>query len=63
MNKEIMKAIGFEKEVQDVENKICPCCKKHCTVEIFRDKQSEKEFKLSGLCQSCQDDICYMKAK
>ena len=34
---------------------ICVFCKK--PVESFRDELSRKEFKISSLCQSCQDEI------
>lgn len=32
---------------------ICPLC--HQEVTGFRDKKSEREFRISGLCQKCQD--------
>ena len=58
MNKELMKKAGFEKEVEMVENRICPFCKKSVdVVNGFRDGLSIKEFEISGLCQSCQDDF------
>ena len=36
---------------------ICPFCGKLIQIEEFRDELSKKEFALSGLCQSCQDDF------
>lgn len=33
----------------------CWCCGK--TADNFKDEISLREFKISGLCQSCQDDI------
>ena len=35
----------------------CPICKMSITFEDFRDKHSVSEYKLSGICQWCQDDI------
>ena len=36
----------------------CPFCGKTIDVEIeFRDELSLKEFGISGLCQSCQDEF------
>jgi len=35
----------------------CPICKMSITFEDFRDKHSISEYKLSGICQWCQDDI------
>jgi len=57
MNKEIMKAAGFEKEVKAVENHKCPFCSRDIDISTFRDKLSLTEYKQSGLCQDCQDEI------
>ena len=36
----------------------CPFCGKEIDVETeFTDELSKKEFAISGLCQSCQDDF------
>ena len=40
---------------QAITEKICPFC--HEPVGEFRDSVSEKEFNISGLCQSCQDGV------
>ena len=58
MNKDIMKKMGFEKEVKMVENNICPTCGKHIFLgNGFRDDSSRKEFQISGMCQKCQDSF------
>lgn len=57
MNKEILKSAGFEKEVKLVGQGCCPLCKSLIDLEGFRDKASEREFKISGMCQNCQDKI------
>lgn len=31
----------------------CPCCK--AKIGAFRDTLSQQEFKISGMCQKCQD--------
>jgi len=55
MNKEIVKKF-FPKLVKSVEKGRCPFCKKKINPDIeFRDELSRKEFKISGLCQNCQD--------
>ena len=36
---------------------ICPFCNKPIKESEFRDALSQKEFKISGLCQKCQDDV------
>jgi len=37
------------------EHNCCVSCKKQITG--FRNPLSEKEFKISGLCQECQDSV------
>jgi len=56
MNKDIMRAAGFGDAVDDVEAGTCPFCKKaiHPNKE-FKDELSLKEYRISGLCQECQD--------
>jgi len=52
-----LKALGFGKEVGNVEQGLCPFCGTDKTKkEDFRDPQSFKEFEISGLCQKCQDE-------
>lgn len=55
MNKDIMKAAGFGKEVKDVEAGVCPFCSKRIDLRAFRDPLSLKEYGISGICQPCQD--------
>lgn len=55
MNKEILKALGFEKEFKLVEQGKCPFCEKPVSIEDFDDELSKKEFKISGLCRGCQN--------
>ena len=44
MNKEIMKAAGFEEEVKRVESGKCPFCNKMVDLLEFRDEISKQEF-------------------
>jgi len=55
VNKEIMKAMGFEREVRMAEEGLCPFCGKEVNIDDFRDKISLKDFGVTGLCQGCQD--------
>ncbi len=57
MNDNIMTQMGFGKEVEDVHNSICPACKNAVDPNSFRDDVSRREYKISGLCQTCQDEI------
>lgn len=45
----------FPLAIDEIEKGNCPMCKKK--VGGFRDKSSEKEFKISGMCQACQDKV------
>jgi len=38
-----------------IEADVCVCC--GYAAFKFRDQISEKEYRISGLCQRCQDDI------
>jgi hypothetical protein len=33
----------------------CPCCTLEVNPEDFRDNVSRDEYRISGLCQTCQD--------
>jgi hypothetical protein len=57
MNKEIMKDAGFEKEVHRVMAGLCPFCDNKPVEKDFRNEVSLREFKISGLCQQCQDKV------
>lgn len=57
MNKDIMKSLGFSTEVEEVGKGICPFCHKPINIEDFADQLSLKEYRISGLCQKCQDDF------
>lgn len=58
MNKEILKilgTLGFKEELKLIEQEKCPICEGN--IIEFKDELSKKEFKLSGMCQDCQDKI------
>jgi hypothetical protein len=57
MNVDIMNACGFREEVSLVANGKCPICKEDINIESFRNTLSLKEFRISGMCQKCQDGI------
>lgn len=58
MNEQIMETLGFGQAVKDKANCICPICKiKIDPFADFRNGISYKEWRISGLCQSCQDKI------
>ena len=58
MNKDILKQFGFFKEVERIDNNLCPLCSSDkVNPEDFDDDLSRKEFNISGMCQSCQNKI------
>lgn len=57
MRKEILKKLGFKKEVEEVDKGKCPMCGVSIIYEGFRDLESFQEYLISGLCQKCQDKI------
>jgi len=57
MNKDIMIKLGFGEQVALVEQGKCPMCKEEVNQEDFESDKSRKEFKISGMCQVCQDEI------
>ena len=57
MNEQIMNAMGFAKEVEAVKAGKCPFCQSYIDItHSFRDALSKKEYQISGLCQTCQDE-------
>lgn len=52
-----MKKVFPVEEERKAEGR-CPFCGKKIDVENeFRDEISKREFGISGMCQSCQDDF------
>jgi len=55
--KKMLHSADFDKEVNRAELGLCPLCGAPIRLEDFKDESSRKEFKISGLCQKCQDEI------
>ncbi len=55
--KKLLTSVGFDKEVKNVELGNCPFCGLAVKENEFRDELSKREFKISGICQTCQDDF------
>ena len=45
----------FPNAKEEIASKICPTC--HNPITKFDDELSEKEYRISGMCQECQDKI------
>jgi len=57
MNKDIMRSMGFNKEVELVNKGKCPFCQKQVDPGRFRNELTLREYQISGMCQECQDDF------
>lgn len=55
MKKPVDILFPVESGLKDIGN--CPLCMKPIKDNEFRNELSEKEFRSSGMCQSCQDKI------
>ena len=45
----------FELEYERRSKGLCPTCGE--VPGEFKDELSKKEFKITGMCQTCQDDV------
>jgi len=57
MNKYIMRTMGFGDQVDLVEKGKCPFCKKQVETGKFKDELTLKEYRISGMCEKCQNDF------
>lgn len=55
MNEDIMQALGFSEEIKQIRLGNCPFCREPILEHGFRDELSLREYRISGLCQKCQD--------
>ena len=56
--KKNLREFGFGKQVDNAENGVCALCGSPKTKrEDFKDALSWKEFQISGMCQTCEDNI------
>ena len=57
MNRDIMKQAGLHEELARIDRGRCPTCDAPVDPGAFRDALSRKEFTISGMCQTCQDEV------
>lgn len=55
--KELIKKIGMVEQINNVNEELCATCGKDMKKETFRNRLSIKEYSISGMCQSCQDEV------
>jgi len=55
MNRDIMIAAGFAKEVARIDAGLCGTCGGE--VGPFRNDLSRKDYRIGGMCQTCQDEV------
>jgi len=46
----------YKEEMKAVDHGDCPLCGEK-VLDEFRDALSKREYEISGMCQSCQDDV------
>lgn len=49
---------GYTQE-EAIELKVCTTCGDKVDVGNFVDELSRREYKISGMCQKCQDEVFY----
>jgi len=55
MNEHLMRAL-FPEQMSNRDNCRCATCGKNMLhLDNFRNEASKKEYKVSGMCQECQD--------
>ncbi len=57
MNDDIMRELGFNEQLDLIREGCCPICKKKIKYKDFKDRLSQDEYRISGLCQKCQDGV------
>jgi len=53
----VLNSVSGNNRVESIENNICALCQQ--PVGTFSDYRSYKEYTISGMCESCQDDVFY----
>lgn len=54
INSTIISLTGIDRR-ESINNKLCGWCNSPVTMDSFKDEISLKEYRISGLCQDCQD--------
>lgn len=54
LEKAIKKLTGIDR-VANISGDVCSLCNKEA--RKFKDPESEREYKISGMCQQCQDNF------
>ena len=58
MNKKIMTKLGFGERAKRISEDKCATCGKDIPPEYeFKDAISVREWRISGICQECQDSV------
>ena len=55
--KDYLRSLGFEAEIDRIDEGRCPFCGADTKQAVFRDDISRRENEISGLCQVCQDRV------
>jgi hypothetical protein len=55
MNDEIMKQMNLKEALVLRDEGKCTTCREPIVMTHFRDDLSKREYKISGMCRTCQD--------
>jgi len=55
MNEELLRKLRFNRQADAVKQGKCPTCGETIDLDDFKDDLSRREFRISGMCQKCQD--------
>jgi len=54
---DLLRSMGLNSEADALEKGNCPTCDTPVSEEAFTDELSLKEYRISGMCQTCQDRV------
>ena len=55
--KQLLKDMGFGKQVSRINKGRCATCGNGVNKKHFKDEVSRREYEISGMCQKCQDKM------
>jgi hypothetical protein len=54
---DLLEKLSLNQTVENIKLSKCATCGKNMKGQSFRNRASLKEFRISGMCQECQDDF------
>lgn len=59
MNNEILRIMGFDKEVDAMYEGRCPLCDQIIELDVLKEAEQRymNEYEVTGICKPCQDEV------